>query len=601
MAVFLSLFFGCAGTADTRDFTEKQKHESVESLKFHENREKDIYVKQLITDYRKEFLRANNLFDTGLQNKAEEIYERIAFEKKDFSRIGEVYFNLGLIKSRKFQWKEASEQFKKAYKSFDKKEDIADAALMSLESMRKSESWEELENTAEDIISENKEKKFLSSGQKKEVEIRYVESIIVKGEIEKGRRQLEHIIYELRKETGNMSPVYDPLYAMANFVMGRSYSMEFRQYVLKENRKSLREKCRLLLDAQKHYLRTIRSGIMYWSNAAAWEAGELYYILFRDMKNHPVPEKLSDEEKEVYICELWERISVLLRKSRRILKRSISIADNMSVANEYTEKSYARIVEINRMYNEQEKKCSESISSDLRIFPHRETVYDSGRVFAEDGTIIRYRHRGTPRKERPFIVFTEKASFLPVLMETLENFFEIVYLEGFIVRDGRKARGQKDYIVAEHLDYLQKLIDELNSDKPIIIISSVKYPLGMEFAAANPEKKIFPTLVFAENYEKEQKTKEKQNYNEDAEAEARLFSWKKILDIFSRTRKNRTVIPQSWEPLFSGDSDDEIIRKLTSKENETTKLMMSAICEDLQNLDKTQNIKVFIDSICSDS
>ncbi len=595
------MFFGCATTAGTTDSGEKHKHKSAETSDSLENREENMYVKRLITDYKKEFARANNLFDTGLQSKGEEIYERIVKEKKDFSKIGEVYFNLGLIKSRKFKWKEASKQFKKAYKSFDKKDDIADAALMSLESMRKAELWEELENSAEEIMSEDRERLFLSSGQKKEVEIRYVEAIIAKGEVEKGRRRLEHVIYEIRKETGNIPPVYDPLYSMANFVMGRSYSMEFQKYELKESRESLREKCRLLLDAQKHYLRTIRSGIMYWSNAAAWEAGELYYILFRDMKNHPVPEELSEEEKEIYICELWERISVLLKKSRRILKRSISIADNMSIANEYTEKSYSRIVEINRLYNEQEKKCDSSISSNLRVFPNRETVYESGRVFAEDGTIVRYRRRGASENKRPLIVFTEEASFLPVLTETLENFFEVVYLDGFIVRDGRKARGQKNYIVAEHLEYLQKLIEELDLDKPPIIISSVKYPLSMEFVAANPEKKIFPALVSAENYEKEQPKQEKEMSNEEVASGIGLFSWKDILDIFSRTRKNHTLIPKSWEPLFAEGSDDEIILRLASMENETTKLIMSVICEDLQSLDETSSIKALKNDFCLQS
>ena len=75
------------------------------------------------------------------------------------------------------------------------------------------------------------------------------------------------------------------------------------------------------------------------------------------MISFKVPEDLSDEEKEVYNCELWKKVSGLLTKSRRILKKSLKVAEKIDEDNEYLAKSIQLLMEIENIYEKKEKSC----------------------------------------------------------------------------------------------------------------------------------------------------------------------------------------------------------------------------------------------------
>ena len=66
---------------------------------------------------------------------------------------------------------------------------------------------------------------------------------------------------------------------------------------------------------------------------------------------------LTDEEKSVYECELWKKISVLLKKSRKTLMKSIEAAKKIGEENEYIDKSLEMIKEIDSIYEEKENTC----------------------------------------------------------------------------------------------------------------------------------------------------------------------------------------------------------------------------------------------------
>ncbi|MBP5590625.1 hypothetical protein J6Y50_02035 [bacterium] len=51
------------------------------------------------------------------------------------------------------------------------------------------------------------------------------------------------------------------------------------------------------------------------------------------------------------------KISILLRKSRKTLMKSIEAAKKIGEENEYTEKSFEMVEEIDRIYEEKENIC----------------------------------------------------------------------------------------------------------------------------------------------------------------------------------------------------------------------------------------------------
>ena len=71
----------------------------------------------------------------------------------------------------------------------------------------------------------------------------------------------------------------------------------------------------------------------------------------------PVPEDLNEEEIKVYECELWKKISGLLTRPRRYLKKSIEASKKINENNQYTAKSFELLRKIEELYEKREKEC----------------------------------------------------------------------------------------------------------------------------------------------------------------------------------------------------------------------------------------------------
>lgn len=98
--------------------------------------------------------------------------------------------------------------------------------------------------------------------------------------------------------------------------------LEFPQEVLEQR---LEEKAKLLLSAQNYYLRVIKTGNILWATAAGFKTGELYEVFYNHLINAPIPEELTDEQKEIYKEELKKKIAVLITKAVRVYEATIDV------------------------------------------------------------------------------------------------------------------------------------------------------------------------------------------------------------------------------------------------------------------------------------
>jgi hypothetical protein len=141
-------------------------------------------------------------------------------------------------------------------------------------------------------------------------------------------------------------PVDAGLPAQAEFWLGEAFRGAFRAQVLdpsamdeKALADALEQKAQFLLSAQGHYLRSVRRGDGEWAAASGYRIGEMYEELHDQMVNAPLPQGLTESQRELYLKELREKVKNLVSKAIRIYEETLSTAQRVGAKNDYVEKT----------------------------------------------------------------------------------------------------------------------------------------------------------------------------------------------------------------------------------------------------------------------
>lgn len=367
----VTLFVGCATTKNVKTEKEsgnvleetetKKKKKTILFPEIYFYHDKDLALREMEQDMEKEpdflFKMANSYFDSGRYGEAEKIYSKIV---KNYFQVYDVFpslFNLGLISIKKQEWEQGAKSLNAALMIVKKPEDRKDTYFLLLDVLRQTQNWAELLKKGDEMLNSPHLSSYLSESEKYEVALRKAEALVKSGKFDEGKKLVNYVFFNVKRAKNRTDLLYDPEYARANFILGVLESEKFAALELRNSEESLLKKCELIVEAQKFYVRSIRAGIVYWTNASIFETSKLYTTLYQEMVSFPIPEGFGDEEKEVYNCELWKKVSGLLSKSRRILKKSLKVAENIKENNEYLSKSIQLLVEIENIYEMKEKSC----------------------------------------------------------------------------------------------------------------------------------------------------------------------------------------------------------------------------------------------------
>jgi tetratricopeptide (TPR) repeat protein len=93
----------------------------------------------------------------------------------------------------------------------------------------------------------------------------------------------------------------------------------------------LEAKATLLLEAQGHYLRSIRLGDARWAVASGYRVGELYDALRTQLLEAPLPPGLDEEHAQAYRDELRRRLRVLAGKAVGAYQAAVEFATRQGV------------------------------------------------------------------------------------------------------------------------------------------------------------------------------------------------------------------------------------------------------------------------------
>ncbi|HSA32829.1 MAG TPA: tetratricopeptide repeat protein [bacterium] len=305
------------------------------------------------------FAMANKFFDLNRYEDSRKLYDRIIQKSPDHPMAPFCYYNLGLINMKTLNWPASSAHFQTAYRTLAKKEDKKDALVLYLEALKKAASWETLLSEANTALNENPYQLDFGDEATQEISLRSAEAMVMMGKLEEGRRLAEYWITEIRRGLSREEQMFVPNLALAFYVLGKSQVYEFGSFKLTDAMETLVRKCQKIIDAQNQFLKAINVGVIFWTNAAAFEIAKLYMDLYTEMDAQPVPQELSDEEKHVYECEVWNKIANLLKKSRKTLTKSIDAAKRINEDNEYTAMSFSMVADIDRIYDAKESGCAD--------------------------------------------------------------------------------------------------------------------------------------------------------------------------------------------------------------------------------------------------
>ncbi len=322
---------------------------------------RSVLLKELETEALKDvdmlFKIANSFYDSGNFSEAGKLYSDILAINPHYKNAAACHFNLGLIALKKNDWKESVFRFRKATPMFIRTEDVRDSWFLLMESLKNKGEWEKVINESDAFLRSPRLSGKLEKEHEIEAGLRKAEAFVMSDVEKEGVDLANYFIYMIRKGKSRRDLLYDNNYAYANFILGLAESRKFKETRLKETEESLLEKCKIILSAQSHYLKAIQTGVIYWTNASAFEISKLYTSLYQEMTSMPVPETLNEEEAEVYKCELWKKISGLLSRPRRYLKKSIDAAVKINESNQYTEKSFKLLQSIEEVYSKRESEC----------------------------------------------------------------------------------------------------------------------------------------------------------------------------------------------------------------------------------------------------
>ncbi len=293
------------------------------------------------------FERAAQHLRKGQCNEAVSMYKQLNDEFPESGFGAPSLYNSGLCNEQLEQYQAAANDYLTLINNYPDSRDVTDAMFRLAGAYEKLEAWDKAAMVFDRLLTERND---LEGIERIEALARKGSSLIKIKKTDKARLALEEAVQLFRIGRG-ISPSASTFYhAMARFKIGEIVHAEMSEAELPADEESLEpaleRKCRLLLEAQNEYTKTIKIAHPHWAAAAAYRIGNLYRSLWDDMVEGPPPEDLDEEAKEVYIEVLKERIRVLLKKAVVQWERTLKMARRLNLSNEWIEQTTKELAEV---------------------------------------------------------------------------------------------------------------------------------------------------------------------------------------------------------------------------------------------------------------
>lgn len=139
--------------------------------------------------------------------------------------------------------------------------------------------------------------------------------------------------------------------AQAKFMTAEDIHQEMREIGVessneKELQEKFKEKLEVAQEAQKIYEEVIKFRRPDWAIAALYKIGAQYQDFANTIRDSPVPDRLSYNQKEIYRGLLEDKAMVVEKKAADAYKRALNVATEESWFNEYSKKAEVRLADL---------------------------------------------------------------------------------------------------------------------------------------------------------------------------------------------------------------------------------------------------------------
>jgi tetratricopeptide (TPR) repeat protein len=283
-------------------------------------------------------------FAAGDYSRAASAFGRIADLYPDSKRHAAALFDAGLSHRARGEWRAALERFRameNGYTGPDADEAAFRAAECHYNLRQLAEARAALDRLAQREDLEVGER-VRALDQRGIVELEM-------GDPEAAERSLRAALSTFG-ESQEQERLDDHYAAEAQFYLGEVYRRHFEAVALDPSRsgqdqlaEAMERKCQLLITAQGHYLRVLRTRDAEAVVAAGYRVGELYDELVRQLLEAPLPPGLDAEQQAAYRGLLRQRVRVPVEKAIRNYEDTLTIAQRAGVAGRFVERTQASL------------------------------------------------------------------------------------------------------------------------------------------------------------------------------------------------------------------------------------------------------------------
>jgi len=280
-------------------------------------------------------------------------YDRLLKEFDDPRYARAALYNAGLAHQGKKDWAGAIVRFKALVDRHPDSSDAKDGLFQLAATYAEMTNWP----ASAEILARTLERKDLTVDDKLEAMGRRGFAQFQIKDLDTSERTFRSAVayyHQIEKEERLET---DFFLALALYHLGEISHERFRAAPLRlpesQMNIDLDEKARLLLQAQRQYIDTMKLGNPEWAAASGFQVGALYEELYESFIHAPVPPEMlradQVERREVYYSELRKKIRVLLEKSSHWHDENLKMIERYGIRNEWRDKSrlaYAKIQQL---------------------------------------------------------------------------------------------------------------------------------------------------------------------------------------------------------------------------------------------------------------
>ncbi len=276
--------------------------------------------------------------------KAVRAYERMLEEQPNVSFKDELLMKAGLLYEKQENWLKAAEKYLRVANECPSSKFASRAMLAAANCYEQLELWFKCKNTYRQFIA-----RFPNANPDQIIEAMYKlgEISYNQNDFSTALDEFQATVAKYKEFQRQRKNVEDYLPAKAQFLIGEINFEKYKQIkIVPPLNVTMKRKTTFLQTVLKNYVEAGKFQIAEWTTASLFKTGLTFEELARAIKEAPLPEGYSEEEKKVYLEALNKQVVAAKQKAMEIYKANLTNAAQNNIQNEWVDKTKERLEQL---------------------------------------------------------------------------------------------------------------------------------------------------------------------------------------------------------------------------------------------------------------